>query len=111
MVTLTKGTMTIDVPKSCVTLYVNAGWTPMSDLSSQNSSYKEFYTADKENITETADDENNENFGAVNATSLSEIPLSEMTTDQLIAYADELGVALQEGMSKKQIRDAVKKAL
>lgn len=42
---------------------------------------------------------------------LSEIPLSEMSAAQLVEYAEELGVQVEEGTTKKQLREKIRAAL
>lgn len=39
---------------------------------------------------------------------LSEIPLSEMTSEQLTTYAEELGVDLSEAHTRKEMRKAIR---
>lgn len=67
-----------------------------------------------ENVSEDVSDEQTDVSGAdeiVEPVDLSEIPLNEMTNDQLRAYAQQLGVNLKGITSRRAVRDKIRAAL
>lgn len=71
------------------------------DLDSKNS-------PEDEDFDET-EDETDE--GEPEDEDLSEKPLSKMNTDELKAYANQLGVDVSECTTKKEMKEAIKEAL
>lgn len=67
------------------------------DLDSKNS-------PEDEDFDETDEDEPEDE-------DLSEKPLSKMNTDELKAYANQLGVDVSECTTKKEMKEAIKEAL
>lgn len=106
----------ITVPKGTVKQFRDAGWqrfrgenlnsdedTPISPQNSPEIDESENYPD-----TDTTEYEASEDESSV---CLSETPLTEMTTEQLRAYAEELKLQLPTGLSKRQLREALKKYL
>lgn len=71
-----------------------------SEIASEDVSVQETDEPEAEEVPEVKSD-----------VELSEIPLSEMTNDQLREYADQLGVSLKGITSKKAVRDKIRSVL
>lgn len=110
MVTVYKRGRALRIPAACVKSYKTNGWSCDEEMveslqDEQNS--PDFVPDDVNGETYTSDDEDAK---TTNSVGLEEIPLSEMTERQIREYADSLGIE-HEGLSKKAVRDAIKKHL
>lgn len=110
MVTVYKRGRALKIPAACVKSYKANGWSCDEEVieslqEEQNSS--DFVPDDTQGETYTPNDED---ANTTTSVGLEEIPLSEMTERQIREYANSLGIE-HEGLSKKAVRDAIKKHL
>lgn len=66
---------------------------------------------DSKNSPEDEDFDETEDEDELEDEDLSEKPLSKMNTDELKAYAKQLGVDVSECTTKKEMKEAIKEAL
>lgn len=78
------------------------------DLDTKNSPEDEDFDETEDESDESDEDESD--VGAEDE-DLSEKPLSKMNTDELKAYAKQLGVDVSECTTKKEMKEAIKEAL
>lgn len=75
------------------------------DLDSKNSPEDEDFDETEDESDDEFDEDESEDED------LSEKPLSKMNTDELKAYAKQLGVDVSECTTKKEMKEAIKEAL
>lgn len=104
-------------------IYKSQGYKPVSGIVSEASSRPtetpagsvvKFTSPDPENVSEDNSDVSEDKPSPEPESlpaDLSEIPLGEMNSDQLRAYAKELGVDLKGLTSKRAVREKIRAAL
>lgn len=121
MVTITKNSQELQVTKGAYKqMYKPLGWSLVEkqvlELEKAKSIEKNLNTKEKieisksneedDKITETKKEDLNEE-----EQELSEKPLSSLTISEIYRYAKIIGLEINEGLSKVQAREALKKAL
>lgn len=79
------------------------------DLDTKNSPEDEDFDETEDESDEESDEDESED--EPEDEDLSEKPLSKMNTDELKAYAKQLGVDVSECTTKKEMKEAIKEAL
>ena len=120
MVKITNGTTEMSVSMGAYKdIYKPQGYSLISDMPSEGSSRPvetstdlvgKFTSHDHKNVSEDKFDASEDKYVS-EPEDLSEIPIGEMNSDQLRAYAKELGVDLKGLTSKRAVRDKIRAAL
>ena len=96
-------------------IYASQGFHPISEFAPRATETPLNEPEDHGDTFNEGDDEDasEDNSGCSNedGSDLSEIPLNEMDSDQLRAYAKELGVDIRGLNSKKAVRDRIRSVL
>lgn len=121
MVTITKNSQELQVTKGAYRqMYKPLGWSLVDKKDLESEEYKSIEknlnttekieisksNEDDDKITETKKEDLNEEDQE-----LLERPLSSLTISEIYRYANIIGLELEEGLSKAQAREALKKAL
>lgn len=121
MVTITKDSQELQVTKGAYRqMYKPLGWSLVDKKDLESEEYKSIEknlnttekieisksNEDDDKITETKKEDLNEEDQE-----LLEKPLSSLTISEIYRYANIIGLELEEGLSKAQAREALKKAL
>ena len=111
MVTITNGKIEVTVTEGAYkSIYKRLGW--VKSEGDQNDSDLIADTEVNGNIDEgyeTTEDDSDRS--EIDTRNLSEKPLGEMSTDELFEYGLQIGADVNEDMTRKEIRNAVKAKL
>lgn len=123
MVKITNGYLTLNVTLGAFRdIYSAQGYkilntsiqTSGATVATPQSSGGKFTEVDTKNATEVVFEDKTDYIPAdtdAEPVDLSEIPLTEMSNDQLKAYAKQLGIDLKGITSRKAVRDKIRAAL
>lgn len=119
MIIITNGERIFSVTQGAYdSIYEPLGWKKVNEpLDQQKSDFKTSENSEVKLNTEEVIDTPEDNFvqesddEEINSENLSEIPLTDMTSSQLRAYAKELGVDIKGVKSKKVVIERIRAVL